>query len=247
MAAKRHASANADIEEALRLTGAGGFDAACQLIETTGDPAAVAAAYNDFARALYRRNKDVQRMIDVGRRGISYALDHAARLATDSSAAGAGLREIAKTIAFNIGANTWPGWGDDGVHISCDQRKAGLAAAMLSLRLVNELNLGPQRMGTSHWLVGAHQIAARQSEAAIEAFDAAAQAFAAAGDHAAETMVRGYRALAGKLRRENAAAAQAELDRVLQDLAQQGSDAAKFFRSQIARADHILCEGPENR
>jgi hypothetical protein len=186
-------------------------------------------------------------MIDVGRRGISYALDHAARLETDRPAVGAGLREIAKTIAFNVGANTWPGWGDDGVHISCDQRKAGLAAAMLSLRLVNELNLGPQRMGTSHWLVGAHQIAARQYEAAIEAFDAAAQAFAAAGDRAAETMARGYRALAGKLRRENVAAAQAELDRVLQDLAQQGSEAAKFFQSQIARADHIFCEGPENR
>jgi hypothetical protein len=80
MAAKGHASANPIIEEALRLTGAGELDAACRLIETTGDPAAVAAAYNDFAQALYRRNKDVQRMIDVGRRAISYALDHAARM-----------------------------------------------------------------------------------------------------------------------------------------------------------------------
>jgi hypothetical protein len=142
MAAKGHASANPIIEEALRLTGAGELDAACRLIETTGDPAAVAAAYNDFAQALYRRNKDVQRMIDVGRRGISYALDHAARhaagLATDSPATAAGLRESAKTIAFNVGANTWPGWGDEGVEISCDQRKAGLAAAMLSHRLVND-------------------------------------------------------------------------------------------------------------
>jgi hypothetical protein len=115
MSAKRHASANADIEEALRLTGAGELDAACRLIETTGDPAAIASAYNGFAQALYRRNKDVQRMIDVGRRGISYALDHAARLATDGPATAAGLRESAKTIAFNVGANTWPGWGDEGV------------------------------------------------------------------------------------------------------------------------------------
>jgi hypothetical protein len=157
------------------------------------------------------------------------------------------VRESAKTIAFNVGANTWPGWGDEGVQISCDQRKAGIAAAMLSLRLVNELNLGPQRMGTARWLVGAHQIAARQYEAAIEAFDAAARAFAAADDRAAETMARGYRALAGKLRRENAAAAAAELDRALQDLAQQGSKAAEFFQSQLARADRIFCERPENR
>ena len=59
----------------------------------------------------------------------------------------AGLKKIARMIAFNVGANSWPGWGDDGVEISPDQRQAGSEAATLSLRLVNELNLGPSQIG----------------------------------------------------------------------------------------------------
>ena len=150
MAEKRDISANARIEEALQVTAGEGLSAGCQFIETTGDPVAVASAYNDFAQALYRQNKDVQHMIDAGRRGIKFALDHAARIESDDPATAAKLMEIAKTISFNVGANTWPGWGDDGVEISPDQRKAGIEAAMLSLRLVNELNLGPHRIGNAH-------------------------------------------------------------------------------------------------
>jgi hypothetical protein len=130
--------------EALRLTVAKGLDAGCGFIEATGNPVIVASAYKDFTQALYRQNKDVQHMIDAGRRGIKFALDHAARTESDDPETAAKLREIAKTISFNVGANTWPGWGDDGVEISFDQRKAGLEAAVLSLRLVNELNLGPR-------------------------------------------------------------------------------------------------------
>jgi hypothetical protein len=60
-------------------------------------------------------------------------------------------------------------------------------------------------------------------------------------------MARGYRALARKLLPANRAAAQAELDRMLQGLGQEGSEAAKFYQKQIALADHILCEGPDKR
>jgi hypothetical protein len=126
--------------EALQLTMAQGLGAGCQFIEAAGNPVIVASAYRAFAQALYRQNKDVQHMIDAGRRGIKFALDHAARIESDDPATAAKLMEIAKTISFNVGANTWPGWGDDGVEISPDQRKAGIEAAMLSLRLVNELD-----------------------------------------------------------------------------------------------------------
>jgi hypothetical protein len=72
---------------------------------------------------------DVQHMIEVGRRGIKYALDHADCVESDDPATAAKLMEIAKTISFNVGANSWPGWGDDGVEISSEQRKAGIEAA----------------------------------------------------------------------------------------------------------------------
>jgi tetratricopeptide (TPR) repeat protein len=155
--------------------------------------------------------------------------------------------EIAKTISFNVGANTWPGWGDDGVEISPYQRKAGIEAATLSLRLVNELNLGPRQMGNAHWLVGAHHIAAGRPEAALASLDEAARAFASAGDRPSEMMARGYCALARKLCLETRAAALAELDQVLQRLGQEGSKAATFYQRQIAVADQLLCAGPESR
>jgi len=247
MAEKRDISANARIEEALQLTAAEGFSAGCQFVETIGDPVAVASAYNDFAQALYRQNKDVQHMIEVGRRGIKYALDHADCVERVGPAAAAKLMEIAKTISFNVGANTWPGWGDDGVEISPDQRKAGIEAATLSLRLVNELNLGPHQIGNAHWLVAAHHVAARCPEAALASLDEAARAFASAGDRPSEMMARGYGALARKLCPETRSAALAELDQVLQRLGQEGSKAATFYQRQIAVADQILCAGPERR
>jgi hypothetical protein len=233
--------------EALQLTMAKGLGAGCQFIEAAGNPVIVASAYTAFAQALYRQNKDVQHMIDAGRRGIKFALDHAARIESDDPATAAKLMEIAKTISFNVGANTWPGWGDDGVEISPDQRKAGIEAAMLSLRLVNELNLGPHRIGNAHWLVAAHHIAARRPEAALASLDEAARAFASAGDRPSEMMARGYGALARKLCPETRAAALAELDQVLQRLGQEGSKAATFYQRQIAVADQILCAEPDRR
>ena len=179
-------------------------------------------------------------MVAASRRGSEYALDHAARVQGGNPETAAKLKEIAKTISFNVGANTWPGWGDDGVEISCDQRDAGMEAAMLALRLVDELNLGPRRIGKAHWLVGAHDIAARRPQATVDALDKASKAFASAGDHSSEMMAQGYGALARKLGPETRAAAQAELDRVLRCLGREGSEVARFYRSQIAVADRIL-------
>jgi hypothetical protein len=104
--------------EALQLTVAKGLGAGCQFIEAAGNPIIVASAYQVFAQALYRQNKGVQHMIDAGRRGIEFARDHAARIESDDPETVAKLMEIAKTISFNVGANTWPGWGDDGAEIA---------------------------------------------------------------------------------------------------------------------------------
>jgi hypothetical protein len=247
VAEKSDNSAKERAGEAVQLTATKGLDAGCQFVEATGDPVTVASAYKDFTQALYRQTKDVQHMIDAGRRGIKFALEHAARVESDDPETAAKLKEIAKMISFNMGANTWPGWGDDSVEISTDQREAGIEAAMLSLSLVDELNLGPHRTGNAHWLVGAHHIAARRPEAALAALDKASRAFASAGDRPSEMMARGYCALARKLCLETQAAAQAELDQVLQCLGHEGSEAATFYQRQIAVADQILCAGPERR
>jgi hypothetical protein len=133
--------------KALQLTAATGLEAGCQLIEAEGVSIDAALAYKEFAQELYRQNKNVQHMIDAGQRGIEFALDHAARAKSDDAETAAALMKMARIISYNVGANTWPGWGDDGISISPDQRAAGIDAAALSLRLANELRLGPQQMG----------------------------------------------------------------------------------------------------
>lgn len=230
--------------KALQLIAATGLEAGCQLIEAEGNSIDAALAYKELAQALYHQNKNVQHMIDAGQRGIEFALDHAARAKSNDPETAAAFMKMARSISYNVGANAWPGWGDDGISISPNQRAAGHDAAALSLRLANELKLGPAQMGKSHWLVAAHHIAANRIEAALAALDEAERAFATADDTPAQIMVRGYRALARKHSAETRATALTELDRVLECLEQDASKAARFYRQQLVVADRILCADP---
>ena len=84
--------------------------------------------------------------------------------------------------------------------------------------------------------------AARRPEDALRSLQKSSEAFASAGDSASEIMARGYAALADKLRPERRREAEAELQRIVQDLDEEGSDHAKFYRSQIIAADRTLCK-----
>ena len=217
------------------------FDEAYRFIEAGDDPSVITLAYNKLAQTFYRQDKDVKSMIDAGRRGVAFALDNAARIDSDASQRVAKLKSVAKAISFNVGANTWPGWGDEGIEITAGEREAGMEMALLSCRLAEELELGQKQIGTSHWLLGAHQIAANCPEAAVRELDMATDAFAAAGEDTSQMMARGYRAMAQKLRPQTRVLAQAELDQILRELAAEAGENAKFFRAQIIVADRILC------
>jgi hypothetical protein len=234
-------AARALAQEAHQIAHSASLDGAYRFIEVGDDPLVIALAYNNLAQTFYRQDKDVKTMIDAGRRGVAFALDNAARVESDAAQTVAKLKNAAKAISFNVGANTWPGWGDEGIEIAAGEREAGMEMALLSCRLAQELDLGQKQIGTSHWLLGAHQIAANCPEAAIRELDMATDAFASAGEDACKMMARGYRAMAQKLRPETRVLAQAELDQILRDLAEEGGENAKFFREQIIVADRILC------
>jgi hypothetical protein len=217
------------------------LDEAYRFIEAGDDPSVLTLTYNNLAQTFYQQDKDVKTMIDAGRRGVKFALDNAARVENDAPQMVAKLKNVAKAISFNVGANTWPGWGDEGIEITASEREAGLEMARLSCRLTEELDLGHKKMGTAHWLLGAHQIAANRPEAAVAELDMATDAFGAAGDGVSTMMARGYRAMAQKLRPETRVLAQVELDQILRDLAAEASENAIFFRDQIIVADRIFC------
>jgi len=111
--------------EALRLTAAEGFGAACRFIEGGRRSHRRRLGLQDFSQALLSSEQGRATHDRAGWRGIELALDHAARAASDDAKTAAMLVEIAKMMAFNVGANTWPGWGDDGIDISPVQRERG--------------------------------------------------------------------------------------------------------------------------
>ena len=94
------------------------LDEAYRFIEAGDDPSVLTLTYNNLAQTFYQQDKDVKTMIDAGRRGVKFALDNAARVENDAPQMVAKLKNVAKAISFNVGANTWPGWGDEGIEIT---------------------------------------------------------------------------------------------------------------------------------
>jgi len=179
-------------------------------------------------------------MLSCGRAGVELGLAAADRLSAGDLDAAKGLKTAAKRLAYNVAANCWPGWGDEGVEITPEHIEQGLALADQSLKLVQTLELGDHQLGTGYWLVGALQFAAGRDAKADDAFERARQAFDAAGETAESLMARGYRALAAKRNSILHDRAVQDLEEIVAVLAKVGSDDAKFFIDQLHTADRNL-------
>mgnify|MGYP002624374795 CR=1 FL=1 len=169
--------------------------AALALLETAGEPDVVALHYSQLLRELYFKEKDVPLMVMCGRAGIQYTLSQASQIADGDPAAAEKLRGIAKTIAYNLSVNCWPGWGDEGITVTATDLAAGYDAALLNLRLGRELNRNAEAMGNAHWAVGAHHLAAGRHAEAIAEFNKSAAEFVKADKKDFELMSEGYTAL----------------------------------------------------
>jgi hypothetical protein len=226
--------------EAMRLVDAGDFQAAFLLVESGGDPVHISASYNDFAQALYNQRKDVTEMLAVARRGVSYSLEAAERVGSSDAGRAATLKENVKIIAYNAAANSWPGWGDEGVVIEPRHLVEGSDLADQAFRLVEELELGNKQLGNGQCLIGALHMAAGRGAAADAAFQRAQEANRAAGAQAPELMVEGYRALLRKRFPEIHPQGALDFEEVSRRLEQNGSKEALFFLQQLKTADQLL-------
>jgi hypothetical protein len=111
---------------ALEHIESGDLAGARHCLELESDREKVSGYYADLTKTLYAKNKDVLSMLALGRLGIDYQLRQAERVAEDDAALALRLRTAAKTLAFNVAANCWPGWGDDGVVIEAAHIEEGL-------------------------------------------------------------------------------------------------------------------------
>ncbi len=227
------------LSEALRLADTNELTAMRSVLEADADTAEVAQRYADVAQALYRERKNVTQMLAVAKAGVAYCLSAAERVAATDPAAAATLKTKAKAIAYNAAANSWPGWGDEGIVIAPSHIEEASGLAARSLELVEDLKLGYRQLGTSQWLVGALHLAAGRSDDAIAALSRARDAYAAGGERVSELLVLGYLALA-RSRQGTPERHRNELEEICQQLQKDGSPQAIAFVNQLRTADRRL-------
>ena len=220
----------------LQVLDSGGIGAVVATLDSIDDPARAGLAFDELSRRLYRLRKDVTNMIAVAEAGVAFCLDQAGR-AKDADHART-LKTTAKTIAFNAGANCWPGWGDDGIAIAPVHIPSGLNA--VSRELVRELQLGRKQDANGTWLIGALKFAAGEPAAALEYFEGVRNSAESRGDTVGALMAAGYCGLARKAQPATASAGIRELEFALARLDELGLKEADFFAQQLVVADRIL-------
>lgn len=223
--------------KAFDLLAAGNVSAAVAAITATGDTEAGLEALAQLCQRAYRDLKSVPTMAALAWEAVGFGLKCAAASPDPESARR--YKGRAKAIAYNAGANCWPGWGD-AVEIKPADIAEGLKLAERSLELVGELGLGDKATGTSLWLVGALQMAAGRFSTAIAQFLRAEEAFQAARLPAPAAMARGYVALAEKALPESHLRGTESLATILRSLRSMESREAQFFADQLLTADRIF-------
>jgi hypothetical protein len=167
--------------------------AAIEFLNRQDDPLAVLETYHDLVLHVYNELKNVPLMVVLACAGMAYGLLRAAA-ATDSAVA-AEIRGRVKGIAYNLAANTWPGWDDPGIVITRSDCAIGLDAARANLRLGHELERGDLPMSRAYWMLGAQLIAAQRYRDAQNAFADAARLATSAGEPAEAVLAIGFAAL----------------------------------------------------
>jgi hypothetical protein len=236
----REAVSKQTLSKALGYAASNDLAAMRSVLEADADAAEIAQRYADVAQALYREHRNVTQMLAVAKAGIAYCLGAAERAAAKDPAAAAMLKTKAKVIAYNAAANSWPGWGDEGIVIAPSHIADASDLAQRSLELVEDLKLGHRQVGTSQWLVGALHLAAGRSDDAIVALTRARDAYGAGGERTSELLALGYLALARR-RQDTPERHRAELEEICLQLQQDGSPQAMAFVNQLrTAADRLL-------
>ena len=223
--------------KAFDLVAAGNVSAAVEAITAIADKEAALEALSQLCQRAYRDLRSVPTMTALAWEAVGFGLKCAAASPDPESASR--YKGRARAIAYNAGANCWPGWGD-AVEIKPADIAEGLKLAERSSELVGELGLGDKAIGASLWLVGALRMAAGRISTAIARFLRAEEAFQAAQLPVPAAMARGYVALAEKALPESHLMGAESLETILRSLRGMESREAQFFADQLLTADRIF-------
>src|SRR5262245_31460737 len=202
--------------EALAALEKGGVEAARVVLEGAA-PQDALAAYNGLARYVFRQRRDVDATIALFEAGVRFGEQQTEALRLADPQAASNLCWATKILAFNLASFLWPGW-EDSPALSKDQVAAGRRGAESNLALTRAAERGPGTLGVAEWMLGAHLLAARELEDAIQHFEASAEWARKASDPAAERLARGFVAVTRLVGNPEDLEARAELERVRVEL-----------------------------
>ena len=193
-------------------------------------PEGLRAANTILSKTFDRGVKDMDAYVYLAK----LLLQHTLNLAERHPAQALDYKRAALPIAYNLAANTWPGWGtpDGAGPVGDHHRRLGLEAARLDAALAAEVAPTAERRFNSHWILGAHLIADGAFADAVAAF-AAGRTLATEADLVqSATMAQGWIHLANTLAGTDETAALALIEA---KLIEQGGD-GPFFARQYAAA-----------
>ena len=163
-------------------------------------------------------------------RAVYQAAISAAEQSTDAEDR-AGYSKVAYMTAYNIAANCWPGWSEEGPAISDEQRELGAGFARAHLTIVSSLDVSAE--ANAYWINAAHELAAGDHEAARRMFSTCADRAAREGARDVEEMARGWIAVVEVL--QGIEGAEDELEASTRRLVEMGGD-GPFYAEQYGPA-----------
>jgi hypothetical protein len=213
---------------------------AIEIMARQGDLKTVERVYYEVTRDLYRNLHDLPAFVTVSRQGIDYMLWKASELDPTDSALAEEMRGAAKTLAYNLASNTWPGWNEPEIRITASEMDAGMEAARLNLRLGIELKRGAEPMFNAHWIIGALELARGRHAEAIRSYEQARQIAIEATLRSCALLASGSIAIAKIVGGIDAVEGERELLQVKTSLTSENLNDGKFFSDQLETAYQVF-------
>lgn len=221
-------------DQALKLIKANQHHQALELIESQQDILKVAETYSAVVKEVYWMDKNGSNVVYFGKAGVVYSLKKSQEYKKSDNKLSLEMKAWAKTLAYDVAANTWPGWGDPGVVISSEEMEEGLNMAKLNLVLALELNKPKDKVAIAHWMIGAHLLAKKEFGLAIGAFETSQKISFEITDNLSVLLNDGYIGLAKKLRGDEDGPFQ--FRNAVRSLESMGTEDSKFYASQLKAA-----------
>lgn len=145
----------------------------------------------------------------------------------------------AKAAAYNLGANTWPGWPTPGVELRSVHIAAGAKAADLNLRLAESLRRPADKIAMAHWLVGAHAMANSAWAKALDSFTKAIET-QPESDEATKLAYECYSLIAAAGASDNNSESRAKVEESISRLRSISDANGAFYADQLETAARIF-------